>query len=380
MIRRVSLSLAGLLVALALAEWLLAGPLRPEPTPFDAAWRARTLRLHTALYQADVELSYVPRPYSSVTMDYGLAHHNHQGLREDREVPLQPSTHRIAMLGDSLVWGELVSREQSLPGALQRALGPGTEVIDFGVSGYDTVQEAAWYHRKVRAFSPDTLVLVFCLNDMLTMSGPLKIHGSDADLAELAAERAWLDAAAPLRNETVNRLWFDERRGSGSQVLAALRHALRWHRLFTMPGGYIDEMLLSARDPRRVARMSGALHHLGDELHTDGVQAVLVISPALYWWHDYQWTELHTLVAREGAAAGFTVLDPPARLAGEGPQRLALPRRQPPLQRRRKPALRSLAQSRAATGAASRRKLRNDATTRPLKPRAWADKNAAPPH
>lgn len=325
---RLALGLGATLLALLLAEELLGGPLRPElASTRDAAWQARQRQLDRTLYEADAELVYMPRPGASLDMDYGPAAFSAQGLREERTVSPEPTAgvSRVALLGDSLVWGELLAREQALPAVLDRRLGPAVEVLNFGVSGYDTVQEAAWYRRQVRSFAPDHLVLVFCLNDLLTMSGPFHLHATEAQRAAYAAERAWLDAAAPVRNETVSALWLAERSGEGSQVLAALRHVRRWHGLFTLPGGYVDEILLSFSDHERVARMEAALALLGRELEADGVSATLVVSPALYWWHRYPWTGVHDTVRAAGEAAGFEVVDPVAGWLGQDPEPLRFP-------------------------------------------------------
>ncbi|MCB9745002.1 MAG: hypothetical protein H6740_20590 [Alphaproteobacteria bacterium] len=315
----------GLVIAGLLVELLLGGPLRPELTDRrDAEWQAATRAMHVALHQPDPELIYAPRPGASVAMDYGEAAFNAQGLRESRDVSPRPGDRpRVIVLGDSLVWGELLAREQGLPAQLEARLE--AEVLNLGVTGYDTVQEAAWYRRRGRALEPDLALLVFCLNDLLTMSGPFQVYADEGQRAAYAEERAWLEAAAPLRNESVSRLWFEARRGEGSQLLAALAHAWRWHRLFTLPGGYIDELLLSAREPARVARMRGAMSQLGADLEADGVQGVLLISPALYWWHDYKWGELHALAREAGEAAGFVVLDPITAWAGEDPTALRFP-------------------------------------------------------
>ncbi len=300
----------GLVAALALAEFLLGGPLRPPVVgDRDEAWQRRTTELHTRLYMPDAELGYAPRPSSQLEMDYGLAAHNGQGLREPAEIVLDTERPRLAVLGDSLVWGELVAEEDSLPSQLERRL-EGVEVLNFGVSGYDTVQEAAWYRRRVRDFQPDALLLVFCLNDLLTMSGPLQIHGGPERRSAYEAERSWLDEQAPFRNETVSQRWFEARSGKGSQVRAALAHAWSWHRLFSLPGGYVDEPLLSLQDPERVAALGAALRQLGADLDQDGVRATLLISPGLYWWHRYPWGPLHELVTEAGEAADFEVLDP----------------------------------------------------------------------
>ena len=301
-------------MALFAAELALRGPLRPAlTTTRDRAWQVQTRAMHAALHQpSDVAgLHYEPRPSSAVEMPYGLAAFGPEGLRQDAAVSPTPGPDlRLVVLGDSLVWGSMLAAEETVPAALGRALGPGHEVLNAGVTGYDTPQEALYYRHRIRRLLPDVVVLVYCLNDGLTLSGPFHLYAPPDARAAESAERAWLDAVAPLRNETLNRQWFRERGGDGPQVLAAAAHAARWLRLYVWPGGYTDEYLLAGADPARRARTAAALTTLGQDLQDDGVTPVLVISPALYWWHRYPYEGLHAQVRADGEAAGFTVLDP----------------------------------------------------------------------
>jgi lysophospholipase L1-like esterase len=297
------LSLLSLVLSLLVAEALLRGPLRPELLQTrDADWQIRTRVLHARLHQPDPALIYTPRPGAVVEMDYGVVAVNDAGGRGPT-----PSA-RIAMLGDSLVWGELLAESDTISARLAGHLGE--PVSNFGVTGYSTAQEAGWYVRVVRPEGPEVVVVVYCLNDMLMMSGPLHLYADRATRDAWIAERAWIEQAAPLRNESISRLWLTSR-GDGIQLLAALSHAARWLRLFTLPGGYTDEFLLAAADPGRRAATASALADLGTAIRADGAEPVLVISPALYWWHRYQWGDLHRFIAQSGADAGFSVLDPP---------------------------------------------------------------------
>lgn len=316
---RVLLAAAATLLGLALAEALLAGPLRPHlHDARDAGWRSRTRTLHTTLYQPDPELVYVPRPGATVDMDYGVARFDARGLRGGGVGP-RDARARVVVVGDSLVWGSLLAEPDTLPVRLGEALGPDHEVLNLGVSGYDTTQERGWYRRAGTPLGADVVLVVYCLNDALVQSGPWEIHGDAAALGRLAEERAWLEATAPVRNETVQRLWWAERGGDGPQLAAAARHLARWHRLFTLPGGYVDDYLLAAADPVRTARTDRALRGLAADIQADGAVPVLLISPALYWWHRYPFGALHAHVRAVGEDAGFHVLDPLETWRGTDP-------------------------------------------------------------
>ena len=95
---------------------------------------------------------------------------NSQGFR-DREYALEkePGTFRIAVLGDSIVWGHGLALEDTFPKQLERALGEAqprrVEVLNFGVSGYSTRQEVELYRVKASRFRPDLVIVGYCLND-----------------------------------------------------------------------------------------------------------------------------------------------------------------------------------------------------------------------
>lgn len=97
---------------------------------------------------------------------------NRYGLR-DREVSEDKGDRfRIAAFGDSITFGSEIPDPADLyPARLERLLRAGVpalhaEVLNFGVSGYDAVNNVE--HLRVRGvrFRPDLIVLQVCLNDI----------------------------------------------------------------------------------------------------------------------------------------------------------------------------------------------------------------------
>lgn len=80
-------------------------------------------------------------------------------------------------------------------------------MLNAGVTGYDTSQELVWYQRAVKPLHADIVVVVYCMNDMLIMSGP---YGRFALLAEQVSMKdeqdAWFTRIAPLRRETIDQM------------------------------------------------------------------------------------------------------------------------------------------------------------------------------
>lgn len=99
---------------------------------------------------------------------------NRLGYR-DRDHPLPESTGtsenplRIVVLGDSIAAGLGIERTVDVfPARLEAELtrrGHAAEVLNFAVSGYNTRQEIETLRDDALAFSPDLVLLAYCLND-----------------------------------------------------------------------------------------------------------------------------------------------------------------------------------------------------------------------
>jgi lysophospholipase L1-like esterase len=310
---RLLLVLASLSIALAGAEgvYRLRVSASREPDGGDDDWYVRYRRLNETLYRraSDPELIYEPVPSSALEMEYGLAAFNAASVRDDEETPPDPSPGRtrVAILGDSLVWSEFLSLEDSIPRRTEEALGPGFEVLNLGVTGYATTQEARWYEVAARPLHPRVVVVVYCMNDMAIMSGPFERFATGADRAAKDAQDAFFEREAPVRRETIDDVIARRERDATFRLLArALGVWERWR----FADHYVDEYLIVADDPERRARTSAALSRLGAAIRADGAVPVLFVSPVLEEWDAYRGSGLHDFVRGAGEEAGFRVHDP----------------------------------------------------------------------
>ncbi len=241
-------------------------------------------------------------------MEYGVAGFNAGSMRAGHEVTLERGTdRRVAIVGDSLVWSEFLPVHEALPQRIDASLGDGWEVLNFGVSGYDTADEAAWYERQVRRYAPEIVVVVFCMNDMMIMSGPFERFATEDDRARKTAQEALLARVAPLRRETIDDVLRQEEDDAVFKLLARLRGILTRR---DFDAHYDDEYLAIARQAPSLARFTGALQQLGASITASGAEALLVISPVLESWGEYHWGALHEQVRAHAEDAGFVVLDP----------------------------------------------------------------------
>lgn len=311
--KRVALALASLLVSGALAEGVYRIATRPDastPDGSDDDWRQRYNHMNESIYRAseDPRLVYEPNPSSAVEMEYGVAGFNAGSMRAADEPALEPGPdRRVAIVGDSLVWSEFLPVHEALPQRIDTSLGGGWEVLNFGVSGYDTSDEAAWYERHVRRYAPEIVVVVFCMNDMMIMSGPFERFASEADRARKDAQEALLADVAPVRRETIDDVVRRQEEGATFKLWARLQGILA-RREFD--AHYDDEYLAIARQRDALTRFTNALGRLGASITRSGARALLVISPVLESWDDYHWYALHGRVRALAEDAGFTVLDP----------------------------------------------------------------------
>ncbi len=296
----------------------------------DETWRERVRMMNRTIYRRsdDARLVYEPTPSSSVSMPYGPAGFNAGAMRDDRQHSLAPPIDRprVAVVGDSLVWSEELPLEDSLPRRLEQALdATRAEVLNFGVTGYDTAQEAVWFERHVRDYRPDVVVVVFCLNDVMLMSGPYNRFATAEEARRKDAQDALLDRLAPVRAETLDDLAARDEAASWSHLYSRTRWAMR-RALFDRSSEYRDEYTVLYAHPEHRERLRAAIHSLGESVAAGGARPWFVISPVLRDFQRYHWRGVHTWVASEARAAGFQVADPlDAWTASERASRLHLP-------------------------------------------------------
>jgi lysophospholipase L1-like esterase len=100
---------------------------------------------------------------------------NSQGFRGP-EPSSVPSGQRVIILGDSIAFGNFVPWEDAVASQLQQrlhAVKRDVEVLNFGVGGYDTLQEVALLEIRGLKYRPDLIVVAYCLNDISIASTSL---------------------------------------------------------------------------------------------------------------------------------------------------------------------------------------------------------------
>jgi hypothetical protein len=114
---------------------------------------------------------------------------NNDGFRSgEHTVEKAPNLFRVAFLGDSYTYGQGVPEGREFARVVERNLralaptGQEIEVLNFGISGYDTEQERLSYEHWASKYQPDLVVLVMFENDI---DPPATVAWTDGRSAEV---------------------------------------------------------------------------------------------------------------------------------------------------------------------------------------------------
>ena len=213
-------------------------------------------------------------------IDYRI---NNLGLRGGHvAVPKPPGIRRILCLGDSFTFGEGVREDDAWPQQLGRGLGPGTQVINAGIQGYDLDAEMAYLFLYGRKLAPDVVIIAFFMNDAMSWE-------------QTITDQIFLTApAAPSGLARYSALWrlLDKRRMDARQTRR-----------------YIDDLRQSFTSSRwREAR--ARIPRLRQIADNDGFRILAIIFPLLYELDgDYPLEQEEADVRAAFADAGIEVID-----------------------------------------------------------------------
>jgi lysophospholipase L1-like esterase len=211
----------------------------------------------------------------------GVRHTERHGILRPDDVSLKapPGTFRAAALGDSVSAALMLPYDRRVFTLVERGLsdrtGQPVEVLNFGVNGYSTTQEAALLGDFAAAFHPDLVILQYCVNDFYPTERPSAwFRDRPSLLVELARSRL---------DRTVIRGF--------------------------PPASYFEEQYRA--DEAGWAGVRAAFETIGDYARARSVPALLVIFPLIErsGWHRGAAAKRHAQVTALGRSSGFEVLD-----------------------------------------------------------------------
>ncbi len=152
----------------------------------DAAPSAGPSRILVHEASDNLKLLYQPSP-GAASQAYGVFNQiNSAGFRGPETSLSKPAgMKRVIFLGDSVVYGYGLENTAAIPPQLEQAFkksGRGeVEVLNFGVSGYETEQAVEFFKEKGLAFQPDMVIAGYTLNDSIYASMELDFFHDQAD-------------------------------------------------------------------------------------------------------------------------------------------------------------------------------------------------------
>lgn len=174
MLGKIALLMLFTLLSLFAAECAARLELLPHPgfVLTDAWWEERWHRKRRGLnprefVQLDSDLGFIPAAnlrnlkYKGARVSTNSAH-----MRGEREYALERTgAARVAVVGDSFVFGECANDDQAFPAVMEQVM-PDTEVLNLGVMGYGQDQALLRMRRDAFAYDPDVVVFGFHPTDM----------------------------------------------------------------------------------------------------------------------------------------------------------------------------------------------------------------------
>lgn len=272
------------------------GEFRPLPDVTRGSWRLEDYTFE----RGDLPLSKLAdTPWC---VEY---RHSSKGIRNPEIAPQpKPGVTRIAVVGDSFVFGEGVPEEGTLPRQLGQLWGPGVECINGGQVGANTEQEVPILDRIVTDAECSRAILVFIANDVALTD-------------ELARRQQYINDFILIRDRYLN----DARSSwSGLRILDLARtpgmlrqvhhDTLQWYR--------------DSYDPGWNAENLNALRaHLKSVADRKDCRTVLVLYPLLEGLDgEYPLAGVHQTVRKMAESVGLPVIDLAPAFQGQSTEAL----------------------------------------------------------
>jgi len=283
-----ALSFVSIAVSLVLAEMglRLFRPVQylkpPDP--------ARRLHPEESLYRPSSVpgLTYEMAPGRNGLFEGMHVRTNAYGLRGPEIAPESSHPIRLAALGDSFTFGFGVEEKDTYPSLVQEFLNQRSselqgrcEVLNFGVVGYSSRDEAVVLERKALAFHPRGIIIGYVLND------------------------PEIDPRPSLHKYFDPPVWWRH------SHLLRLSH-LAWNSLQVwVEGGGDYQRYLHAPGGVKWQSVRDAFRRIGDLARQDNAWVLVAIFPLAsgHSWADYAYRDLHAQVAAEARSDGFQVVD-----------------------------------------------------------------------
>jgi lysophospholipase L1-like esterase len=309
---KIAVSAASLLLTLLALEvglrYTAINPLRDWESDREFILRA----------SAHSDLKYELTPGASGRLSDTGVKVNSQGFREP-EPSSRPSGQRVIVLGDSIAFGNFMHWEDTFSSLLQQRLHSdkrGVEVLNFGVGGYDILQEVSLLEIRGLKYRPNLVVVAYCLNDISIASTSLEhierrrsqqrnvlyrsrlaqFVSTNIEKIRLKNWLSYMNQPEVFRREYEHQI--DAISEDEVELLDLMKNAPRWPST-TWYG-----------DRDRVGRLRFAFNRLARISRENNLPVVIMIVPLLISEAGtYSHRPAHRIVEMEARRAGFDTID-----------------------------------------------------------------------
>jgi len=227
---------------------------------------------------------------------------------------------RIAVVGDSFVFGVGVGEEHTLPRLVERLFereplpGARVQALNFGVPGYAIDQDLRRLQDDALRFEPDLVLLTLYINDAYAMGAVADPDEEDAASSKLRTPQLeWIDRLGL----TGNLRTFPEHSSTAQKWMVAVRKRSRlvdlladrlFMRLFTEHTLHVHEHRWREDGPgwNRVREVLAELRELSER---EGFELHVAFYPLLANLDDYPFHEIHARVRAVCDELGFPFHD-----------------------------------------------------------------------
>lgn len=263
------------------------------------------------------DLKYELTPGASGTFSKIDVKINAQGFRGPEPASIQPAQ-RVIVLGDSIAFGNFMPWEDTFSSQLQQRMHSDkrdVEVLNFGVAGYDTVQEVSLLEIRGLKYHPNLVVVAYCLNDISIASARWdQIERQRYQRGFLYRSRLAQFVSANIEKIRLKR-WLSHmnqpevfHREYEHQIDAISDDEVELLELMKNAPTYPSTTNYSDRD--RVGRLRFAFRKLASISREHGFPVVIMIVPLLVGdTGTYTHPTAHRIVEMEARRAGFDTID-----------------------------------------------------------------------
>ena len=207
----------------------------------------------------------------------GLVHYSYQhavqvnalGLRGPEVLPRAPGEQRVLALGDSLIYGQGVADDETVPALLREALvredvsGGEWTVVNGGHRAYDTRQELALLEEMGEVLDPDIVIIFWYWND-------IKERDIDATFERLSESGpVAFDTGEPMEGWAKTK-WRAQQMLRRSALLMTAHDLLKARDAKPVPEDYVSTAL---------QRLDGYLERFQALAERDGLRVLFAIVP-----------------------------------------------------------------------------------------------------